>query len=93
MDAALGDGMGRRSRSRRYRPRRAPPENAPQQHPLNNLVVTDLLAAAAEDREPLCSGHGARWSLEMILSVYEAHRTGARVPLPLADRTHPLTRW
>ena len=69
------------------------PENAPPQHPLNNLVVTDLLAAAAEDREPLCSGHGARWSLEMILAVYEAHRTGERVPLPLADRTHPLSRW
>lgn len=69
------------------------PDGAPGQHPLNNMVVRDLLAAVDEDREPLCSGHGARWSLEMILAVYEAHRTGERVPLPLADRTHPLSRW
>lgn len=69
------------------------PEDAPGQHVLNNLVVRDLLTAAADDREPLCSGHGARWSLEMILAVYEAHRTGHRVSLPLVERTHPLSRW
>ena len=92
VDAALGTGWEKIACPPVPAPPGAP-DDAPQQHPLNNMVVTDLLAAVAEDREPLCSGHGARWSLEMILSVYEAHRTGERVPLPLADRMHPLTRW
>jgi hypothetical protein len=30
----------------------------------------------------------------MIMGVYESHRrAGARVPLPLQDRGHPLERW
>ena len=63
------------------------------QHAGNHQIVVDLLAAIAEDREPLSSGHDGRWSLEMIHAPYEAHRTGGRVPLPLADRSHPLSRW
>ena len=63
------------------------------QHAGNHQIVRDLLAAIAEDRKPLSSGHDGRWSLEMIHAPYEAHRTGGRVPLPLADRTHPLSRW
>jgi len=59
----------------------------------NHQIVLDLLAAVAEDRKPLSGGHDARWSLEMIHAVYEAHRTGGRVGLPLSDRTHPLSRW
>ncbi len=63
------------------------------QHTGNHYIVRDLLEAIAEDRKPLSSGHDGRWSLEMIHAVYDAHRTGERVPLPLADRAHPLTRW
>ena len=59
---------------------------------LNAPLVRDLIAAVEEDREPMCSGANARWSLEMILGVYEAHRNG-RAALPLANRRHPLEGW
>jgi hypothetical protein len=59
---------------------------------LNAPLVRDLLRAVEEDGSPLTSGDGARWALEMILGVYAAYRYG-RVPLPLADREHPLRDW
>ena len=63
-------------------------------HTANQLVVCDLLAAVEEGRAPaMSSGHDTRAALEMILAVYESHRQGARVALPLADRRHPLARW
>ncbi len=63
-------------------------------HTANQLVVCDLLAAVEEGREPvMSSGHDARAALEMILAVYESHRQGTRVALPLADRRHPLASW
>ncbi len=52
--------------------------------------VLDLLHAAEEGREPISSGQGARWPQEMIQSVYVSHFSGARVPLPLDQREHPL---
>jgi len=58
----------------------------------NQQLILDLLRAAEEDREPKCSGADARWSLEMILSVYESHLQRRPVALPLKNRTHPLSR-
>jgi predicted dehydrogenase len=58
--------------------------------PANRRVVDDLLDAIAKDREPVCSGRHAMKSLEMIMAVYQAALGGARVPLPLKDRSHPL---
>jgi hypothetical protein len=49
-----------------------------------------LLQAAEHDREPLASGRDGRWSLEMALGIYASHLAGKRLPLPLADRRHPL---
>jgi hypothetical protein len=60
-------------------------------HRANQLLVCDLLAAVEADRVPLSSGHDARAALEMILAVYESHID--RVPRPLAERSHPLSRW
>jgi len=57
----------------------------------NVRLVTDLLESIEQDRQPTTSGYAGRWSLEMILSVYAAHRAGARVGLPLKDRRHPLS--
>lgn len=57
----------------------------------NRLAALDLLAAIAEDREPLASGRDARWSLEMIHGVYASHFARGATPLPLKDRRHPLT--
>jgi predicted dehydrogenase len=56
----------------------------------NVRIVRDWLDAIEQDRRPLSSGHDGRAALEMILSVYEAHRQDTRVRLPLERRTHPL---
>ena len=58
----------------------------------NRLAVLDLIQAAEEDREPASSARDARAALEMILGAYASQMTGARVPFPMADRTHPLER-
>jgi predicted dehydrogenase len=39
------------------------------------------------------SGDVGRDALEMVMAIYESHRRGARVALPLADRRHPLEVW
>jgi predicted dehydrogenase len=71
----------------------APPSGAGEMHRGNQLLVCDLLAAVEADRAPLSSGHDARAALEMIMAVYESHIRGDRVALPLAERSHPLSRW
>ncbi len=53
--------------------------------------VSDWLEAIAKDREPECGGRNAAWAVEMVMAVYHsALNGGARVPFPLASRTHPL---
>jgi predicted dehydrogenase len=56
----------------------------------NRAVVADLLEAIERNRPPVASGHEARWTLEMVMGIYESHRVGGRVPLPLKRREHPL---
>ena len=56
----------------------------------NALLVDDLLYAIENGRKPICSEHDGRWGIEMITSVYQSQKTGARVELPLKDRRHPL---
>jgi len=64
---------------------------APEAKPEHNLgPVGDWLDAIAKDREPECSGKNGAWAVEMVLGVYHAALNRARVPLPLAVRTHPL---
>jgi predicted dehydrogenase len=58
----------------------------------NRRVVDDWLGAIRQDREPACSGRAAAKALEMVMAVYHAGLAGARVPLPLKDRQHPLVR-
>ncbi len=58
----------------------------------NMRMVEDLLQAIEQDRQSACSVYDGRWSIEMIVSIYESQRTGARVELPLRDRRHPLSR-
>jgi predicted dehydrogenase len=57
----------------------------------NVLIAKDLIAAIEEDRQPLGGMYDGRAALEMILAVYESHRTGGPVDLPLKNRQHPLT--
>lgn len=66
------------------------PAGMNQQHPGNQVLVSDLLAAVEEGRPPRSSGNDARAALELILATYTAHLTGRRITLPLTSRTHPL---
>jgi predicted dehydrogenase len=62
--------------------------------PHHTAMVEELVAAVEQGREHRSSGSEGRWALEMIMGVYESHRRGgARVPLPLEERGHPLQRW
>lgn len=62
-------------------------------HDGHYLAVTDLVAAIEEGREPICSGRDGVRALEMVLAAYRSQIAGARVPLPLVERRHPLEVW
>lgn len=57
----------------------------------NPAVVKDLIEAIEQDRQPKCDMHAARATIEMIMAIFESHRLGKIVPLPLENRKHPLT--
>lgn len=56
----------------------------------NRLIALDLIGAIEADTQPKGSMYDGRAALEMILAVYESHRVGGPVDLPLANRAHPL---
>jgi predicted dehydrogenase len=56
----------------------------------NAAAVKDLLLAIADDRQPVCSMYDARAAVEMIAAVFESHRMGGPVTLPLETRENPL---
>jgi predicted dehydrogenase len=58
----------------------------------NMLIARDLIQCVEENRRPISSVHDGRAALEMILAVYDSHRSGAPATLPLRDRSHPLER-
>jgi len=66
---------------------------APGLGPGNVWIVKDLLEAIEKDRQPLGSMYDGRAALEMILAVYQSHRTGLPATLPLKERRHPLEVW
>jgi predicted dehydrogenase len=57
----------------------------------NALAVKDLLAAIENDRDPECSVHEGRTTVEMIAAVFESHRVGGPVTFPLKTRENPLS--
>lgn len=57
----------------------------------NVVAVKDLIDAIERDRQPACSMYDGRASVEMILAVFESHRLGRPVSLPLKTRENPLT--
>ncbi|MBX9578802.1 MAG: Gfo/Idh/MocA family oxidoreductase [Gemmataceae bacterium] len=59
----------------------------------NLPAVLDLMDAIEQDRPPVCSVTDGRAALEMVLAVYESHRLGTPVDLPLKTRDHPLAGW
>ena len=56
-----------------------------------HCMIDDLLGAMEARREPVSGILNARWTIEMLMGVYAAHRAGGRVTLPLPERRHPLT--
>jgi predicted dehydrogenase len=56
----------------------------------NLPVCFDLMAAIEDDRLPECNVYEGRSTIEMIAAVFESHRVGAPVPLPLKNRRNPL---
>lgn len=56
----------------------------------NPAAANDLIAAIEEDRQPKCSVYDARGAIEMIMAIFESHRLGKIVSLPLENRRHPL---
>lgn len=57
----------------------------------NVIAVKDLIDAVEHNRQPACSMYDGRAVTEMILAVFESHRLGRPVALPLAMRENPLT--
>lgn len=57
-------------------------------------AVEDLLESIEDGRDPLCSAEDARAVLEMTLGTFLSHREGgARVEIPLSERTHAWVGW
>ncbi len=57
----------------------------------NKILARDLIEAVESDREPLSSIRAVRFVNEMVQGVYSSHLdAGRRIPIPLADRDHPL---
>ena len=56
----------------------------------NVTACRDLIAAIEEDRLPECNVYEARTTVEMIAGVFESHRAGGPVLMPLKNRKNPL---
>ena len=56
----------------------------------NAAAVKDLLLAIENDRQPHSSMYDARAAVEMVAAVFESHRAGGPVTLPLETRENPL---
>jgi predicted dehydrogenase len=54
-------------------------------------AIQDLISCIGTDRQPRCSAQDSRAIIEMIAAVYESHRVGGPVELPLKTRVNPLT--
>jgi hypothetical protein len=56
----------------------------------NPAAARDLIAAIEQDRQPKCSMYEARGAIEMVMAVFESHRTGGPVAMPLVCKDNPL---
>lgn len=56
----------------------------------HDTAVADLIAAIDENREPLCNAAEGALTVELICSVFQSHRNGGTVSIPLQQREHPL---
>ena len=54
-------------------------------------AINDLIDSIRHDRKTKCSAEDCRSIIEMITAVFESHRIGAPVDLPMKTRVNPLT--
>ena len=54
-------------------------------------AISDLIDCIEKDRQTRCSAADSRAIIEMIAAVFESHRVGGPVELPLKTRVNPLT--
>lgn len=54
-------------------------------------AINDLIDAAKSDRATKCSAEDCRSIIEMISAVFESHRVGGAVEIPLKTRVNPLS--
>lgn len=54
-------------------------------------AINDLIDSIKQDRPTKCSADDCRSIIEMIAAVFESHRVGGTVNLPLQTRVNPLT--
>ena len=68
------------------------PETAkPDPYNGNTLIVNNLIESIEQDKQPTESMYDGRWTIEMIMGLFESHRLGSSVELPLKNRKqHPL---
>ena len=85
----LGGGRSSPASSRRNRGWQA----AGGLHEGNVAAVKDLIQAIEQSRQPLANIYEARKTVEMIAAVFESHRLGRAVDIPLRNRKNPLTSW
>ena len=57
----------------------------------NTSAAIDLISSIENERQPLSSMYNARAATELIVAVFESHRLGQPVTLPLKTRENPLT--
>lgn len=57
----------------------------------NLVAADDLIASIEQDRQPLSSMYDARSATELIVAIFESHRLGRPVNLPLDTRENPLS--
>lgn len=67
------------------------PLTGPEFSARHTLAIRDFLDAIERDRAPIGNIEAARDVTEMIAAVFESHRVGGPVELPLKTRENPLT--
>ena len=68
------------------------PLSGPEYSARHTLAIRDFLDAIENDRPPIGNAAAGRDVTEMIAAVFESHRTGGRVDLPLKTRENPLSQ-
>lgn len=67
------------------------PETRSSPHRAHLVAIRDLFDAIENERPTRSNAEDARAATEMIVAVFESHRVGGPVSMPLKNRKNPLT--